>query len=254
MSSAATGIATPITLSGLTAGATYSCAVQAQNAVGSSLSSTASSVMLASVPGAPTNLSLTSNAAAATITGTFTAPSNNGGSPITNYYMLCTDTLNGWTTASWGSPITVPTYFGVTTYSCVVQATNAYGYGLNSTASLITVQAVSPRPPTITSLTSTTSSITANFTAPGNNGNGGAPITGYLLTCKNTSSGVSSTATGTTSPITLSGLTSGATYSCTEQAQNAVGYGSSSAASTVTLTLVVPGVPTKVISGEYFTH
>ncbi len=250
VSTTATGIATPITLSSLTAaaGATYSCAVQAQNAVGSSLSSTVSSVTLASVPGAPTNLSLTSNAAAATITGTFTAPSNNGGSPITNYYMLCTDTLNGWTTASWGSPITVPTYYGVTTYSCVVQATNAYGYGLNSTASLITVQAVSPRPPTITSLTSTTSSITANFTAPGNNG--GAPITGYLLTCKNTSSGVSSTATGTTSPITLSGLTSGATYSCTEQAQNAVGYGSSSAASTVTLTLVVPGVPTNVVFSQ----
>ena len=227
-------------------GVQYQCSVAAKNAMGNGTHSSAQTPE--TIPGAPTNLSLTSDAAAATITGTFTAPSNNGGSPITNYYMLCTDTLNGWTTASWGSPITVPTYYGVTTYSCVVQATNAYGYGLNSTASLITVQAVSPRPPTITSLTSTFTSITANFTAPGNNG--GSPITGYLLTCANTSSGVSSTATGTTSPITLSGLTSGAPYSCTEQAQNAVGYGSSSAASSITTISNLPSAPTNVVFSQ----
>jgi hypothetical protein len=65
------------------------------------------------------------------------------------------------------------------------------------------------------------------FSPPASNGS--AAISAYTARC--TSNGVSKTGSGLTSPLIVSGLTNGATYSCTVQATNAAGSSGESAAS-----------------------
>src|ERR1039457_1336940 len=86
---------------------------------------------------------------------------------------------------------------------------------------------------------------TVSFTAPANNG--GAAITGYAVT----SSPGNITATGTTSPISVTGLTNGTPYTFTVVATNSVGNSPASTASnsvTPSLTAIVPSAPTAVIA------
>jgi bacillolysin len=76
-----------------------------------------------------------------------------------------------------------------------------------------------PQPPTITSLEPGDGEILVRF-SPGSDG--GSAITSYTVTCN----GVS--ASGSSSPITVTGLENGTTYSCTVTATNAAGTSSSS--------------------------
>jgi hypothetical protein len=76
-----------------------------------------------------------------------------------------------------------------------------------------------PDVPELTSSTSGNGTIQASFTPPVNTG--GAPILDYTVTCG------AQTATGTTSPITVTGLVNGTTYNCTIRARNANGSGPS---------------------------
>jgi YD repeat-containing protein len=61
--------------------------------------------------------------------------------------------------------------------------------------------------------------------------NGGAAITSYTATC--TGNGVTRTATGTSAPLTVTGLTNGLSYACSVQATNSAGSGAASASTTV---------------------
>lgn len=82
-----------------------------------------------------------------------------------------------------------------------------------------------PGAPTIGTATAGNAQATVAFTPPGDIG--GGPITGYRVT----SSPGGITATGASSPITVTGLTNGTAYTFTVAAQNAGGYGPESAAS-----------------------
>jgi hypothetical protein len=82
-----------------------------------------------------------------------------------------------------------------------------------------------PSAPTIGTATGGNAQAVVTFTAP--TSDGGSPVTGYRVT--STPSGI--TATGSASPITITGLTNGTSYTFTVAAQNAVGYGPESAAS-----------------------
>ena len=85
-----------------------------------------------------------------------------------------------------------------------------------------------PGAPTIgtaTSSTATTASVT--FTAPACTGYPSGGITGYLAT----STPGCITGTAASSPITVSGLTTGTAYTFKVKATNAIGYGPCSAAS-----------------------
>lgn len=87
-----------------------------------------------------------------------------------------------------------------------------------------------PGAPTITAGAAGDSSATLTFSAP--TSNGGAAITGYVATCSG--AGASRSASGSASPLTVTGLTNGTTYSCSVTASNSVGTGAASTAVSVT--------------------
>lgn len=95
-----------------------------------------------------------------------------------------------------------------------------------------------PDAPTIgTASPASVTSVSVTFTAPSNVG--GGAITGYIATARRTSDGVTISATGSSSPITITGLTA-VPFTVTVAAVNSFGPSASSAASnSVTPALVV---------------
>jgi hypothetical protein len=95
-----------------------------------------------------------------------------------------------------------------------------------------------PDAPTIGTATATGSTTaTVSFTAPSNDG--GSPITSYTVT----SSPGGITATGSSSPITITGLTNNTSYTFTVRASNAVGTSTASGTSNSITTALVAGEP-----------
>jgi uncharacterized protein (TIGR02145 family) len=228
-----TGTASPITVTGLTNGTAYTFTVFATNAKGNSaLSSASNSVTPLSVPGAPTIGTATKGNAQASVT--FTAPSNTGGSPITGYTV--TSTPGNISVTGPISPITVAGLTNGIAYTFVVVATNATGNSPASAASNSVIPSTTPGAPTIGTATEGNAQVTVTFTAPASNG--GSAITGYTVT----SNPGTFTMTGTTSPITVTGLTNGTAYTFTVVASNTNGIGLPSSASN----LVIPHTLTTI--------
>ena len=92
------------------------------------------------------------------------------------------------------------------------------------------VTATVPGAPGIGIATPGNASANVAFTTPSSNG--GAAITGYSATCAG--GGATHTATGTASPISVTGLSNGIVVSCSVVAINSAGAGSASASVSVT--------------------
>ena len=230
-----TGTTSPITVTGLTNGDSYTFKVTATNGVGTGAASAASNAVTpATAPGAPTIGAATAGQGQASVT--FTAPASNGGSAITGYTVTATDSTTpangGQTGTGAASPITVTGLHNGDTYTFKVTATNAIGTGAASSASnAVTPQATVPGAPTIGAATPGNTQASVTFTAPASNG--GSTITGYTVTATDSTTPANGgqTGTGTTSPITVTGLTNGDSYTFTVTATNGVGTGAASAAS-----------------------
>lgn len=89
-----------------------------------------------------------------------------------------------------------------------------------------------PGAPTGLTAAAGNASVSIAFTQPASNG--GSSITGYTASC--TAAGATHTGTGTSSPITVSGLTNSVAYTCFVTASNTQGAGSASASILVTPT------------------
>ena len=219
-----TGSGSPITVTGLTNGMTYTFTVTATNAAGTSPASAKSNSVKPVGPTAPLPpASVKATAGNAQATVTFTAPAD-GGSPITGYTV--TSSPGGITQSGTGSPIIVTGLTNGTTYTFTVTATNAIGTGTASAKSnsVKPVGPMAPKAPTSVKATAGNAQATVTFTAPAD---GGSPITGYTVT----SSPGGLTASGTAAPITVTGLTNGTAYTFTVTATNDVGTSPSSAKS-----------------------
>jgi hypothetical protein len=176
-------------------------------------------------PGKPTNL--VAVAGNATVGLTWTAP-DNGGSAITGYTMTETEAGLGHVTCpmTGATSCTVSGLTNGTEYTFTVTAANAVGAGPASDPSnkVNPVNPVTaPDAPTGVTATGGLGSASVSWTAPA--ANGGSPITLYTVT--SAPDGKTCTTSDALS-CTVSGLTSGTTYTFTVTAANAVGAGPAS--------------------------
>jgi hypothetical protein len=192
-------------------------------------------------PGAPTIGTATFGNASATVR--WTAPSNNGGSAITGYLVRVLDITGAQLGALHPADATATSLVvtGLTngsTYLFQVAATNAVGTGPNSALTSLVVPATVPGAPVIGTATSGapggTVTAAVNWSAP--TGNGGSPVTGYVVRALRMSSTGTVLAT-TTSPVQpgsaqqLTMTLQTGNYRFTVQASNKAGSGPQSARS-----------------------
>ncbi len=237
------GTSSPITVSGLSNGKSYTCTVTATNAIGAGPASIPSGGFVpARLPDAPA-IGVATGANASAVVA-FTAGAD-GGSAVTSFAATCTSGNGGATGSAVGvaTPIVVSGLTGGATYTCVVSATNAVGASAISSASNPVVPVTEPHAPVITGATPGTQSIALAFTE---SANGGSAVLHFDAQCTSTNGGVTRTGTAPSSPLTVGGLTNGKQYTCTVTATNGIGTSASSAASSVVVPAGVPTAPTAV--------
>ena len=181
-------------------------------------------VTLPTVPAAPTITKMTPGWHSMSIAF---VDNNNGGAPISNYLVTCSVGYGKRSHQAFSSPVVIACVGGGVPYLCTVAAENRVGW---SHASASSGQAVSlpitPGAPTITSATAGFNSATVAFTPPVSDG--GARISNYRVICTSSNGGSSGAHQGFGSPITVAGIASGKTYTCTVAAINQVGTGPAS--------------------------
>jgi len=165
------------------------------------------------------------------ITVAFTAPSNDGGATITNYeYSMDGGTsYTAFSPTMTSSPVVITGLINGTSYSIKLRAVNSAGDGTESDAVTSTPAATSNAPTALVA-TPGDAQVSVAFTAP--TSNGGAAITDYEYQLDGgawTSSGK------TSSPVVITGLTNGTSYSIKLRAVNSAGNGAESAAVSVLL-------------------
>lgn len=164
------------------------------------------------------------------LSGTGTAADNHS---ISSY--LWTTTSGSLTNADKANATLVAGSAGTTTVTLAVTD----DAGRTDTArTTITVAAVVPGAPVIGTALAGNARAMVNFTPPASND--GTDIDQYKVTAS--PGGV--TATGTASPITITGLTNGTAYTFTVRAHNSLGYGAASTASNS----VTPAAPTFTVA------
>ncbi|WP_053094149.1 S-layer family protein [Cellvibrio sp. pealriver] len=229
-----TGASSPILITGLTNGTAYTFTVTATNGIGTGSASAASNSVTPKADqtitfGQPTNYNFGT-------TPTLTATSSSG---LTVSFSSST---TGVCTITSGGALTF-----VSAGTCTIDADQA-GNGATNLAATVTrsftVNAVVPGAPTIGTATAGDTQASVTFTAPASTGGAAILAGGYTVTANPGGA----TGTGSSSPITVTGLTNGVSYTFTVTATNSAGTGAASVASNAvtpkaaqTITFANPG-------------
>jgi hypothetical protein len=125
------------TITGLTNGSTHTFTIKAINSLGFSSGTAFEQVTVFNVPGTPSGVTLTGDGR--TLTSTWSAPTSDGGSPVTGYSVALIRTTDNVQvdSATTNSTTRTATFNNVAngTYQAKVLATNLVGDGSQSTAS-----------------------------------------------------------------------------------------------------------------------
>jgi uncharacterized repeat protein (TIGR02543 family) len=223
----------------LTAGTNYTFKVTATSGAGtSSASSASSSVAINAAPSVPRNVVATAGNGSVAVT--WDAPSDTRGSALTGYtataYTSGNNVAGTCTSTVIAEACTVTGLTNGTAYTFKVVATNGIGTSAASDPSAAVTPSTVPNAPTAVSAAVGDAEATISFTAPANNG--GSSVTSYTVTASN-----GATITGSTSPLTISGLTNGTAYTVTVKATNKNGDSVASAAS-ASVTPIASSIPT----------
>ena len=144
-------------------------------------------------------------------------------------------------------------YGAVTGYSCTTGYDPVTGLGSVDADALVNAETIFPGAPTGVTATAGNRQATVSFTAPASSGE--SSITSYTVTAYLVSNGTYTavaTVTGTSSPITVTGLTNGDPYIFTVTATNAEGTGpASTASSNVTVGAAPVSVPSLGVRGFF---
>ncbi len=216
----ASGVQSPVTVTGLTNGMSQSCAVRAQNAAGQGAFSNAISI----VPGAAATVMLTLN-----IGGT------GSGSVVSNPASLaCTSSCSGnfstgtsvVLTAAPSAGSSLANWSGCDFVNGVTCTVAALSGSRSVGVSFAPAPASPPLAPALVSVSPGNAQAVVRFVP----GTGGTTALGFRATCQ--PDGVF--ALGLGSPLVVTGLTNNVTYSCSVRAENAIGVSANSAAANVT--------------------
>jgi hypothetical protein len=211
----------------LVAGNQYTFKVTATSTAGTSLTSVASTgIAVNAAPSPPINVTAVASSTSATVS--WDAPVNTNGSAISGY------TVTAYTLGNVASGTCIT---NAATLTCSISgltngveyifravATNNLGTSAESVASASATPSTVPNAPTALTVAVGNTEATISFTAPANDG--GSPVTIYTVTASNGKS-----ATGTSSPIDIVGLTNGTAYTFTVTATNKNGPSVASVAS-----------------------
>ena len=196
-------------------------------------------------PGAATNVTALPGDRQALVR--WTPPSDVNGSAVSGY-RITARSASGSQSISLGllggdsGSFPYPLPANGTTYTFTVQALNGAGTGPESDPSPPVTTAPVPGAPTTVVATAADGEATVGFAPPASSG--GAPIASYTATA----SPGGRTATGTGSPLVVTGLTNGASYTFTVAATNLFGDSFPSAPSAAVVPLGPPGPPTALVA------
>jgi titin len=263
-----TGQVTTYSHTGMTTGTTYTYKISALNSIGTSTASaevsvTPTSASTAAAPGAPTGL-VASAISPTKIDLTWSAPTSNGGYPITGYkiqYRTGSDQYADLI-ANTASTTTAFSHNGITAGQLYIyRIYTITSFATSEKSSLeVTVQpksasaSTAPGAPTglVASAVSATQ-VNLSWSAPASNG--GYPITGYKIEYKKGTGSYLSLASNTANTTVFyshTGLTTGSSYTYKISAINSIGTSAASVEASATPTTgsaaTVPSAPTGLVA------
>jgi HD-GYP domain-containing protein (c-di-GMP phosphodiesterase class II)/predicted phage tail protein len=240
-------VATTESVGGLANGSAYTFTVVAINSAGDSpASSPSAAVTPATIPAAPTGVSGLSGDTQVTLS--WTAPSSDGGSPVTGYQVIPSIGGVAQTPTNFPSAATTESVGGLTngtSYTFTVVAINSAGDSPASSPSAAVTPATTPSAPTGVTGVPGDSQVTLSWTAPALDG--GSPVTGYIVVpYLGVASEPPTTFSSTATTETIGGLTNGSTYTFVVTAINGAGDSPASVASSGITPATVPTAPSGV--------
>ena len=218
--------ASPVVISGLTNGVSYTIQLKGANSLGEGDASASITVTPATIPDAPTNLVAT-YAGSGTVEISFT-PGSNGGSTIINYQYStdCGVSFSPLDPTDGTTPITIGGLTNGQAYCIELKAENSINAGIASSSVQYTPYGPADAPTSLTWVDTLNGTISLSFTQGSNQG---SAITNYEYSLDGGNTFAAFSPAQTSSPVSISGLNIRTHYSIVLRAVNDAGSGTDSA-------------------------